>query len=79
MILVFVLTAVKINHLTSRKTGAEQKVQEAFTFAKTANQNRMPLQALSQGNKFIWELSPQSERQKTHSKIMSTIPSMALI
>ena len=75
----FVLTAVKTNRLTNQKTDGEQRVQEAFTFAKTANKNRMPLQALSQGNKYIWELSPQSERQKTHSKIMSTIPSMALI
>ena len=75
----FVRIAAKINPLISRKTDDGQKEQEVFTYAKTANQNRMLPQALSQGNKYIWELSPQNERQKMPSKIMSTIPSMALI
>lgn len=60
------------------KTGAEQKVLAAFTYAKTASQNRTPPQAVSLANKFTWVHLRQRERQKMPSKITSIIQLTAL-
>ena len=66
MILFFVRIVVKINQIISLKTGAEQKVQAVFIYAKTTSQNHMPQQVVPPANKFTWEHLQQNERQKMH-------------